>query len=74
MGCMSVVRAADGSVDHYYSLDWVNPLRKPRLWLAYHRNVVTHRRSLPAGRLWTECPNHPLPWRRPRRQHGDLHH
>ena len=69
MACITIKRAADDSYDHYYSLDWVSPLRRPRLWWNYRKNYRDHRAQLPPNsRVWVECPRHPRPWRRPRRQ------
>lgn len=67
LACVSVKRARDGSVDHYYSLAWVPPWRLG-LWLRYRRNFRSHLTAQPAGRVWVEVPDHPIPFRRPRRR------
>lgn len=69
MACMSVKRARDGSYDHYYSLSFVNPIHVS-LWMRYRQNFLNHVKSQPAGRVWVEVPDHPLPSRRTRRRYA----
>lgn len=69
LGCMTVKRSADGSYDHYYSLDFV-PIWRLRSYLAYKTNFLEHLYSQPKGRVWVESPNHPIKARRPRRRYA----
>jgi len=67
LACMSVCRSKDGSYDHYYSLDFVGPWDWAA-WRRYRANFAAHRSQQPAGRVWVEVPNHPIPFRRARRR------
>jgi len=68
LACMSVRRAKDGSFDHYYSLDFIPPWKSA--CRRYRSNFRAHIKDQPAGRVWVECPNHPIPFRRARRRYA----
>jgi len=72
MACMTVRRAATGTYEHYISAQWVNPVRHPRLWVAYRANLRHLLATLPPGRVWAETPNHPITHRRKRRRMPDI--
>ena len=64
---MAVRRAATGLVDLYVSVDYVPPW-KVRSAVRYGRAVKEHIKSQPADHVFVECPNHPVPFMRRRKQ------